>query len=886
MSIACRRVIVLFGVFGCLLTIGGGKFSLLADDATSDSATPRTRSGLVVLYDFGSAGGPVVKDRSGVGQPVDLRIGDLKAVRRSNGALEIRGKTVIRSEKPPTKILDAVRRSNEITIEAWIRSAKTGQSGPARIVTLSKNSSERNFTLGQDGDRVEVRLRTSKTSGNGIPALVSPSKSLGTNLTHIVYTRSRDGRTRIFVNGKSVAQSSVAGDTKSWNRQFQLALGNELSNDRPWLGTYYLVAIYGRGLLPKEVEQNYKAGASSQATAALARNDQARHFDTQVAPLLTRHCLECHDSTVKKGGLDLSRKDAALAGGESGPAIVPGKNSESPLWTLVESNEMPHDRPPLSKEEKQSLKRWIDGGAVWSVEVIDPAIYASDRHSRGIFLQRLTVSEYIETVRSAVGVDIEKEARQILPPDLRADGFSNTAYNLTVDLKHVDAYARLAETIVARMDVEKFASKFSKSRRLTDDNMRSLVSKMGKRLLRGPLEDHEITTYRGISTTVASAGGSFKDAVGYILEAMLQSPRFIYRVENQRGDGTAWPVSEYELASRMSYILWGAPPDEELMRAADAGKLDRDATQNHARRMLQDPRSVKRSYQFINEWLDLGRLDHLQPDAEKFPDWDRRVAGDMRDETLAFFHEVVWKQSRPLSDLLNAQVTFATPRLAKHYGLPDGKAAATSEQMRYDLSKVAGRGGLLTHGSVLTVGGDEASMVSRGLFVLHDLLRGRVQDPPPCVDTTPVPTKAGLTQRGVAEARIANANCGGCHSKFEPLAFGLEKFDGLGAYHERDRHGNKLRDDGEILFPGTAKAVKYKSSAELMDLLAASDRVDESMTWKLTQFALGRPLGAADAPIIREIHKSARKNGGTYASLITAILMSDLVQMTRTETSQ
>ncbi len=154
--------------------------------------------------------------------------------------------------------------------------------------------------------------------------------------------------------------------------------------------------------------------------------------------------------------------------------------------------------------------------------------------------------------------------------------------------------------------------------------------------------------------------------------------------------------------------------------------------------------------------------------------------------------------------------------------------------------------------------------------------------PLPCVDTTPVPTKAGLTQRGIAEARIANANCGGCHAKFEPLAFGLEKFDGLGTYHDVDKHGNKLRDDGQILFPSQAEPVKYQSSAELMDLLAASDRVRECLAWKVTQFALGRPLVAADASELDKIHESAQKSGGSYASLITAIVMSDLVQKTRT----
>ena len=184
---------------------------------------------------------------------------------------------------------------------------------------------------------------------------------------------------------------------------------------------------------------------------------------------------------------------------------------------------------------------------------------------------------------------------------------------------------------------------------------------------------------------------------------------------------------------------------------------------------------------------------------------------------------------------------------------------------------------------MLTIGGDDASMVTRGLFILHDVLRGVVKDPPPGLDTTPVPSEPGLSQRNIAEQRIGNSACGGCHSRFEPLAFGFEKFDGLGTFREVDEHGNQLRDDGEVLFPGAAEPVKYDSSAELMDLLAESDRVRESLTWKVTQFALGRPLGATDAKTIRTIHEEAESRGGTYSALITAIVRSDLVQLTRTE---
>jgi hypothetical protein len=209
---------------------------------------------------------------------------------------------------------------------------------------------------------------------------------------------------------------------------------------------------------------------------------------------------------------------------------------------------------------------------------------------------------------------------------------------------------------------------------------------------------------------------------------------------------------------------------------------------------------------------------------------------------------------------------------------PDEVRGNARGMARYDLSAVPARGGLLTHGSVLTIGGDDASTVTRGLFVLRELLDSGVDDPPPCVDTTPVPAKPGQSRRAVAMQRITSKACAGCHARFETIALGLEKFDGVGAYREKGEHGNALRDDGEILFPDHDKPTPFRSSAELMDLLAKSDRVGKGITRKVTQFALGRPLAVADEPAVEAIHAAAQEGGGTYAALITAIVMSDLVQ--------
>lgn len=859
-------------------------------------------------------------------------------------------------------------------------------------------------------------------------------------------------------------------------------------------------------------------------------NDQQRHFVDKVAPIMVRHCLECHGALSQKGQLDLSRKDLAMAGGASGEVIVPGDLESSLFWDHVSSGEMPpRNRPRLNEREMADLKKWIEEGAQWSVDRIGPIVDLDERIERHkefqcdpqgsgtsdpgpLLLRRLTNHEYIETVRATLGVDIHREASEILPSDTRADGFSNTAYNLFIDLDNVEGYDRLAGLIALRMEVTPLIEKFAPCKEMSEDCLRQVISKLGVHVLRGPLEQDEIEFYLRVGQAVRREKGDFPEAVRYIVQAMLQSPRFIYMVEDQRGDGQVRDVGPYELVSRLSYLVWGGPPDDELFQAAEDGKLsDVKEIRTQVRRMLADPRAVSRSKTFIAEWLNLDQLDNLRPDSKRFPSWDQQLAADMRAETLAYFEHVVWEKGRPLADLLNYPVTFATPRLAQHYGLPkpsgklnlasrwtanatgrgtrdlealytfeegdgnivrdvspyrrgtdleiakpsavewtseglrikestilatsrspeglfdvvrgtgavtleawvtpdnksqtgpariltfsnnisnrnftlgqekdrydvrlrssgtdnngipgvvskkpsvetrpthvvytrevsgdtklfvDGqlvseekrgsdlnnwvrgfrlavgneltgdrpwlgtlhliaiysRALSTAEVeahgiglVKYDLSKVSARGGLLTQGSTLTVGGDEASMVARGLFMLHDLLSSGVDDPPPCLDVTPVESKPGLSQRGAAEVRLADASCVGCHAAFEPLAFGLEKFDGVGAYHDKDRFDNQLREDGKILIPGVEKPISYETSAELMSILAGSDRIRETLTLKMTQFALGRPLVKTDACHLAKIHAAAQNDGGTYASLITAIATSDLVLKTRTE---
>lgn len=855
-----------------------------------DSVTSlqRVSAGLQVLYDFRAVEAGKVADKSGKGKPLNLTIHVSKNAKSTLSGLNIQGKASITSGQSASDLSVLLRKANALSIEIWMRPKSLTQSGPARLLTLSKSGNERNFTLGQEGDKLDFRLRTTATSTNGIPSLMTKNGVVQDKQMHVVCTFGPSGMSRVFADGVQVAEQPLQGDFSNWSDDYQLAIANELSGDRPWEGNISMVAIFSRELSESEVRRNFEAGLPvNHSVTQLNKADlNAAFFERNVAPILARHCLECHDTSTKQGGLDLSRSKTTLVGGDSGAVLVAGDSAKSRIWKSVESDKMPHDRTPLMTNEKKLLKKWIDDGADWRLAVIDPANYVHGTGSQTTFVQRLTVPEYVESIKSLLGIDVTEQAVKTLPRDLRADGFSNTAYNLTVDLAHIEAYMEVAEYVVGKIDVDKLAKRSTKSREMSDENIVKFVDSFGRLALRGPLSERERQSYLGVSTSVAAAGGGFDEVIRYIVAAMLQSPRFIYRIENQRGDGTSWPVAPYELASRLSYILWGGPPDEALLKAAEKNELSGAILKEQVDRMLKDERAVRRSHQFITEWLNLGHLKNLQPDANRFPTWKAELAEDMQAETLAYFEEIVWKQNRPVADLLNAQLTFVTSRLAEHYKLPAkilGELKSEAGQLiKIDLSSVPERGGLLTQGSTLTIGGDDASTVTRGLFVMHELLRGVVKDPPPCVDATPVPSKPGLTQRTVAEQRMANQSCVGCHAKFEPLSFGLEKFNGVGAYNERDEFGNELREDGAILFPGEAQNVEYKKSADLLKLLSESDRVKETITWKMTQFALGRPLGAEDAGMMAEIHKASQSAGGRWTDIMKAIVLSDLVQLNRT----
>ncbi len=241
------------------------------DDPDLPPAGTRVTSGLVALYDFKAGQGREVRDVSGSGEALNLRIMDESRVSWTDAGLQLNESVLISSERPATKIINACRAGNEITLEVWIRPANVTQDGPARLVGISGSKTQRNITLGQGmhgnrpADLFMARLRTTATSANGLPAVVTSSGTATTSLTHVVYTRKANNRAVLYVNGQERGVLNVSGDFSNWDTQMPLLLGDETSEDRPWLGLYNLCAVYSRALSPVEVLHNYEAGFAGEA---------------------------------------------------------------------------------------------------------------------------------------------------------------------------------------------------------------------------------------------------------------------------------------------------------------------------------------------------------------------------------------------------------------------------------------------------------------------------------------------------------------------------------------------------------------------------------------------------------------------------------------------
>ena len=373
----------------------------------------------------------------------------------------------------------------------------------------------------------------------------------------------------------------------------------------------------------------------------------------------------------------------------------------------------------------------------------------------------------------------------------------------------------------------------------------------------------------------------FDKGIEMALRALLVSPDFLFRIERDPAGsppGDVHRVSDFELASRLSFFLWSSIPDDELLNLAEQGKLKDPAVLSaQVNRMLDDRKSKAFVGNFAGQWLYLRNLEQVKPDPDVFPEYDAALRQSFDRETELFFNAVL-RENRPITDLLSADFTYLNERLAQHYGIPN----IYGSQFRRAALKDCNRGGLLGQGSILTVTSypNRTSVVQRGKWVLENLLGSPPPPPPPDIPPLEAKSKDGklLTSRQQMEQHRTNPVCSSCHARMDPIGFALENYDGVGAWRSKDS-GSVIDAAGKLpdgtLFEGPAGLTKLL-------LTKYRDEFIATFTGKLLTYALGRGLEYYDAPAIRAIMRDAERNNSTIPALIQAIVNSPQFQMRRT----
>jgi mono/diheme cytochrome c family protein len=668
------------------------------------------------------------------------------------------------------------------------------------------------------------------------------------------------------------------------------------------------------------------AGLADPADSAAAAT-----YRGSVLPVLEAHCFECHAEGAKKGGVafDSFASETELL-------------ADASLWHRVLKNVRaglmpPPESDPPDAGQRAHLQQWIKT----EVFRLDPARPDPGRP----VLRRLNRTEYRNTIRDLTGVDFRTEEE--FPSDDTGHGFDTIGEVLSVSPMLLEKYLDAARTIVAQaVPVQSPPDQSPSYRRWfprevpgdTDGRRayaRERLSAFATRAFRRPLTDDTADRLTTLAETVWSQPGqSFEAGVARAMEAVLASPRFLFREEFTAplDAGQSHPrLDEFSLASRLSYFLWSTQPDEGLMRLAGEGRL-RAQLDSQLQRMLNDDRARAFSRNFVGQWLQARDIEgvpidarfvlqrELKPDPEaeqartrflelrrkpeeslsaeerdemermravfrqsfgRFRDAEFRndLRRDMRRETELYFEHVL-RENRPLTELIDSDYTFLNDRLAKHYGVPGVEGP--------DLRKVvlppeSPRGGILTQGTMLAVTSNptRTSPVKRGLFILDNIL-GTPPPPPPqnvpaLEDANGRDRAPDTTLRANLEKHRADPKCASCHNRMDPLGLAFENFNAMGQWREIDR-GHPIDAAGQLV-----SGESFSGARELKKFLVSNhrDTFYRCFIEKLLLYTLGRGLDHRDETTIDQLLETLNGADGRPMALLQAMVASDAFQRRR-----
>ena len=591
-------------------------------------------------------------------------------------------------------------------------------------------------------------------------------------------------------------------------------------------------------------------------------------FKSTIQPLLKNHCFECHGEKKTKAGVDLKdfNDEAAV-------------KRDLSTWRKVDEqlakNEMPPEdfKPHLSDADRATLREWLNAtvkdAIADAVKVKDPGI---------VPIRRLTRLQYRNSVRDLLGLPIDVAELVSLPSD-NERGYDTYAGTLNIPPLLFEKYHAAAKQALSALTPDSagwkivFIADPGKTLITQKAAARTIIARFARRAYRRPVAPEESARLYKLFDTLA-ASRSFEDSVRTTLSAVLVSPNFLFRIEQDRGGARgkeAYPISSFDLATRLSYLLWSTTPDDELSLLADKGTLTQPAIlEAQVIRLLADNRASALSEGFFASWLQIDHLDRARPMQSNFPTFTETLRKAMYDETITFINELR-KNNGSLLNLLQSDSVYLNEELASHYGI----SGVTGPELRkVTVPPGVNRGGILGMGSVLTMTSHtyRTSPTLRGKWVLEVLLG--TPPPPPPADVEPIsedatPGTAAKSFRDQLEKHVTDAACASCHRKMDPLGFSLDNYDAIGAWREstaaRPLDTNGTLPTGEkITGASDLRTILWKNRNQVMRTLIS----------QFLLYATGRDLITADEVVVQDVLTRLDADGHRFSSLIIGIVTS------------
>jgi hypothetical protein len=583
-------------------------------------------------------------------------------------------------------------------------------------------------------------------------------------------------------------------------------------------------------------------------------------YERNIVPFLRMYCVDCH-------------------AGEEAEAELRFDLSESPdlfgqfdQWTVVLQRVGGHEMPPEdtlqpSDAEREAFASWLEAG-------LSNFDCTKQKAAPRTTARRLNRFEYNNVIQDLFGLPLSPADE--FPADNVGEGFDNISEVLSLPPLLMEKYLDAAELVVAALAERdshwdqifpSTAGGVIDNRQIEND-----ISQLAARAFRRPLEADERSRLMTLYKLARGQGASTREALQLVTQAILISPNFLFRLEEDPLAAPGEPIGSFSIASRLSFFLWGTIPDGELNRLAAQDQLqDAKAIAEQARRMVQNPRISAFVDSFTGQWLELRLLASAAPDPEQFPDFDEALRDSMVQETAEYFRQLLVNNGSIL-DLLDSDYTYLNQRLAEHYGV-GGVHGDGLRQVRLLDDR---RGGILTHGSILTLTSNptRTSPVKRGKWILENILGTPPPPPPPNVPELAEGEDLLGSLRERMQQHRENPSCAVCHRKMDALGFGFENFDATGAW--RDADGRYTIDAAGVL-PGD---IRFEKPAELRQILRSNSReFTTCLTRKLLTYALGRALTARDQCEVDVIVEQVEKNEHRFTDLVVAVVTSDLFRL-------